>query len=89
MRKNQNSKLFPLVSSQRNRGDKRTGGRKKRRMGEKEKTGGIIEDRKKKTKEEETKKNKEKPEGAHVQPAECHAFINISFVLSRGKNRGD
>jgi hypothetical protein len=66
------------------------GARRKRRTGEKEKTGaepriGRRKQRKKKLK----KKKREKPEGAHVQPAERHAFITISFVLSGGKNRGD
>ena len=68
---------------------KNTGGGKSDEREKKKKNWGRTEDRKKKTEEEETKKkNREKPEGAHVQPAEHHAFITISFVLSRGNNRG-
>jgi hypothetical protein len=39
-----------------------------------------------KTKKQRGKRNekkREQPEGAYVQPAERHAFITISFVLSR------
>jgi len=62
------------------------GERKKRRTGEKEKTGAEPRIGRRKQRKKKLKKKREKPEGAHVQPAERHAFITISFVLSRGKN---
>jgi hypothetical protein len=68
----------------------RKGGRKKRRTKKKKKkTGTEPRIGRRKQRKKKLKKNREKPEGAHIQPVERHAFITISFVLSRGKNRGD
>jgi hypothetical protein len=69
----------------------REGEKKRGKSDEREKKKKLgVEPRigRRKQRKKKLKKNREKPEGAHIQRAERHAFITISFVLSRGHRTG-